>query len=44
MCVATNTAGIVRDISSLVVQDDPTPSKNIINGKCCCALHFIYFF
>lgn len=27
MCEASNIGGIVRDISSLVVQDDPTPSK-----------------
>ncbi|GAB6019625.1 hypothetical protein CHUAL_001187 [Chamberlinius hualienensis] len=27
MCVASNSAGTVRDISSLVVQDDPTPTS-----------------
>uniref|UniRef100_T1IVU0 Follistatin-related protein 5 n=1 Tax=Strigamia maritima TaxID=126957 RepID=T1IVU0_STRMM len=32
MCVATNTAGSVRDISSLVVQDEPTPSMSRLTG------------
>ena len=27
MCQATNVGGMTRDISSLVVQEDPTPSK-----------------
>jgi hypothetical protein len=27
MCQATNIGGMTRDISSLVVQEDPTPSE-----------------
>lgn len=27
MCQATNIGGIVKDISSLIVQEDPTPSN-----------------
>lgn len=28
MCVAANPAGVTRDITSLIVQDQPTPSKH----------------
>ncbi|KAG8235847.1 hypothetical protein J437_LFUL015640 [Ladona fulva] len=35
MCQATNIGGMTRDISSLVVQEDPTPSKNLISCTLC---------
>lgn len=31
MCQGTNIGGTVRDISSLIVQDEPTPSKSVHN-------------
>lgn len=29
MCQGTNIGGTFRDISSLIVQDEPTPSKSM---------------
>lgn len=29
MCTAVNIGGTFRDISSLIVQDEPTPSKTV---------------
>jgi len=30
MCQASNVGGVTRDISSLVVQEDPTPSESAV--------------
>lgn len=41
MCQGTNIGGTFRDISSLIVQDEPTPSKRLTDTRTTKQIHFL---